>query len=168
MPAATLFPGLPFGVVEAVAREMGAAPPGVLTEEDARYGLGLCRSAREQTRKIQDSLRRILGGGVEGKRFVDSVGPAFRAWAARVQEGRAEVKRLDLSRISDTLAAELLAEFEAFFDDAEEVCRIVQETLDLATAPATPLDMDRVRAAEEAFARGETRILGAGFMTKRD
>jgi hypothetical protein len=134
----------------AAARSAPAWP-----EESLRARLADVQNLRETTADLHQTLDDLLSEGVEARGFARQCGPLLGSIEGQI----ADVQRLHtvVSSWGDDLSQSLAAELCSLEQDTRALRDLLAEALARAAAPARPVDWERVRAAEEAYARGETK-----------
>jgi hypothetical protein len=104
---------------------------------------------------MRERLEGVLAEGVEARSFARGFSPFLPA--ADEQLGKVQALLEQIAQAEDA-ASTSLAEELRLLDQATRAYRdLLAEALSRATAPPRAVDWDRVRAAEEAYARGETK-----------
>ncbi len=110
----------------------------------------LSRLFRRTLREIHDDFDRMMREGVAGKTFLRMF-EGFPAVLKTIEDRMDAVRR----QLAADQSAALIPEFEAVAGEVASLRRAVEDVLALASAPPPPLDMEAIRAAEEALDRGE-------------
>ncbi|HZY89929.1 MAG TPA: hypothetical protein VFE78_34220 [Gemmataceae bacterium] len=117
--------------------------------------LSLLRGLREGTAEMRQGLEEELAEGVEARSFARTYGPVLPA----ADEQAATVGQLVewLSPAEDGASRSLVAELRLLEREHQALRDLLAQALARASGPPRPADAARVRAAEEAHARGETK-----------
>ena len=124
-------------------------------EQSVQLCLTLLGKLRDNTAGRREQLEAILAGGVEARSFARNNAPLLATLDEQIAQVHGLVERLAPAEgaASGSLAGELRLleqESQAFRD-------LLAEALSRASETPGPVDWGRVRAAEEAHARGETK-----------
>ena len=150
-----LIPSFERRLLQTVTEEVAAGPVREWPEQSLRLCLDLLRKMRENAANLRRGLEDVLAEGVEARSFTRDYGPVLPAAEDHLARVRELAGRLSPAKdgASESLAAELRLlgqEVQAFRD-------LLAGALSRASEPPRPVDWGRVRAAEEAHARGETK-----------
>jgi hypothetical protein len=138
-------------------REGVAADP--VVREWPSQSLDLCldvlRRIRKSTVDTRLALENQLAEGVEARAF----GAAYGQYLPTAEEHVAIVRELveALSPGEDAASQSLLSELHVLEEENKALRDLLAEALARASEPLRPADWNRIRAAEEAHAHGETR-----------
>ena len=137
-------------VGEAVANEQEA---NVGFGETIRLGVGIVRELRESVARTHRELEEELAGGVKGRSFARSYRPLLSA----TDEYQVQLERLlkELSGAEGTAGGELRRRVASAGKGGWQAFRdLLAEAVSRASEAPRPLDLERVKAAEAAYARG--------------
>jgi hypothetical protein len=117
--------------------------------------LELLRGIREESGKRRQALEGELAEGVEGRSFARD----HRQVLLVAKECLASVRDLIamLSPQEGVPGKRLVVELRLLEEEQRTFRDLLAKALRLASEPPHPVDWARVRAAEEAYARGETK-----------
>jgi hypothetical protein len=133
-------------------REAAAAGP---SPPLLQLGLNILRDLRESAAEIRQALEDELAGGVEARSFARTYGPVLPAADGHLASLRELIE--ELSSAEDTAAASFVAELRLLEREHAAYRDLLSAALSRASEAPRPVDWERVRAAEEAKARGETK-----------
>jgi hypothetical protein len=154
MATATVFPDLAVGLVEKMAEAFGDHKVQELPPEEIAAATSICRAIRHLFTAARHSVERSLSEGVDVKAFTARYDPTLSSL---------ELISVSVARVAASagpapdLAGEFLSELRALGGDVADLQHLLGEALSKAKAPLRPIDWDRVREAEAAYARGETK-----------
>jgi hypothetical protein len=124
-----------------------------------QHSLQLCldglRTLRQSASQMREALEDELAEGVEAHSFTRSYGPFLPTAEEHVEFVRDLVK--GLSAAQDPASKSVAAELRLLEDENKAFRDLLAEALSRASEPVRPADPARVRAAEEAHTRGETK-----------
>jgi hypothetical protein len=151
-----VYPVFASGLIDTIANAMGAEPVEEWPADALEQGAAFCRQARGLVKGIREELEQVLRKGKEAKALVAEIEPAAQALGKALASLSS---RLDENggRPSNPKAESFLSECEALVREAADFQSTLTEVLARAAAPLPPIDWNRVKEAEEAFVRGETR-----------
>jgi hypothetical protein len=134
---------------------MAAEPVPRWPEQSLELCLHLLRKIRADAAKMPKTLESILAEGVEARSFAAE----YRPFLILVDETIANVNALreQLSPAEDRASASISAELGLLAQEYEAFRDHLAKALSRASEPAGPVDWERIRAAEEAHARGKTK-----------
>ena len=120
--------------------------------ETIRLGVGIVRELRESVARTRRELEEELAGGVEGRSFARSYHPLLPA----TDEYQVQLRRLleEISGAEGTAAGSFVAELRLLEEEAQAFRDLLAEAVSRASEAPRPLDLERVKAAEAAYARG--------------
>jgi flavin-binding protein dodecin len=154
MAVATFETAIAAGTAESLDRAFASVEE--LSAEDVQSALDVCDFIQTRFRKARESIESALCQGVDAKAFaakyeravgtLDSVMGAVSRVLERLKGGRLPVRGEELISRYQNLNA-VLANLRQF----------LLEALSRAKNPLRPIDWQRVREVEEAYARGETK-----------
>lgn len=142
-------------LLQAVGEQMASEPVRNWPEPSQQLCLRLVEALRANTARKNQTLERLLTEGVEARSFARENGPLLPATDEQLTQVRGIIERLAPGEDpgAETVAAELHVlerELQAFRD-------LLAEALSRASETPRPVDPARVRAAEEAYAHGDTK-----------
>ncbi len=150
-------PSLEWRFLKAVGEEAKARPVGEWPEESLRLCLDLLRPIRENIVGMRRTVEDRLAQGVEARSFAREYGPVLPAIREQAAQFREFTERL--SSAGDAASARLREPVHSMILEMEAVRDLLEEALARASETPPPVDGERIRAAEEAHARGETKPL---------
>jgi hypothetical protein len=126
-----------------------------LDEGTVRLGVGIVRQMRDSVVQMRAELENLLADGVEARSFVRSYG----AILPDANESLVQLAGLleELARAIGTDAESFVTELRLLENDTKVFRDLAAEALSRSSQPPRPVDWGRVRASEEAHARGETK-----------
>src|SRR5262249_45633775 len=133
-------------------------------EEEVQFALDLCHRARQALQGVRERFERVLSSGAEA-RSLRSQGADVLAMLRTVREEMPRLLAVVKDRSTVSKGASFRSEWEAAIAEISALFELTGKLLDAVTPPLH-IDWEKVRAAEEAFARGETRPASPGFMTR--
>lgn len=150
-----VIPSLERRLLQMLSDEVAAESIHDWPEQSVQFCVELLRKLREYTAKKRQTLEAMLAEGVEVRSFAHNHSPLLSVLDDQIGQVRELVERL--APAEDAASRSLAAELH-LLEQAIQVFRdLLAEALSRASAPPRPVDWDRVRAAEEAHARGETK-----------
>lgn len=126
-------------------------------EHSHQLCLEVLRKMRENAATMRPVLEDILGRGVEARSFVREYSPLLSSTNNHLAGLR------ELVEAGERLSAEhaefesMAAEFRRLEQETQAFRDFLAEAIAQASKPPRPIDWDRVRQAEQAYARGETK-----------
>jgi hypothetical protein len=148
-------PSLQWRLLGSVKEEIRAEPVREWPREAIDFCSTLLQKSREAVVGMRLSLEEALAKGVEASLFArdgNRLLTAAKDRAALIQE-LAE----SLSSATDTASERIVAELRLLEREEKAYRDLLAEAVSLAARPSRPLAWDRIRLAEEACARGETK-----------
>jgi hypothetical protein len=154
MPAITIS-SLERRILRSVGEEIASEPVAQWAEPSLQLCLALLRDIHETAGSMRRLLEGVLANGVEARRFAREYTqflPLIDEHIHSVEElvGRVSPAKDAASESIEAGLKPIVEEYKAFRD-------FLAEALSLASEPGRPIDWDRVRAAEEAHARGDSK-----------
>jgi hypothetical protein len=149
-----IIPSFERRLLQTVCDEVAAEPVSEWPPQALQLCLNLLVELRENAVNLRHALEGLLAEGVEARRFVRGGSPVLAFADDQCAKVRALVERLAQSE--DTASASLTKELRLLERESQAFRDLLAEALSKASEPARPVDWHRVRAAEEAYARGET------------
>lgn len=155
---ATLFPDMLVGIAGTIAAQLEASSVEELTTapEDASRAIRLCAFFREQFAQARQSLVKRLSRRVEGRSFATKFEDRLTSLETLLAQMARVITKLRTDSPSPPLE-ELVASFRALMDEILSFHQLVSEAVRTAKMPLGAVDWDRIREADEAYARGETK-----------
>jgi hypothetical protein len=142
------------GVAEALQRAL--AKTGALSEKDVLAALGVCDYLHNLFRTAQAAIENNLCQGGDAKAFAAE----YEQAALRLDPTMATVDKV-LAFVKGSrlppLGSLLISRYENLNAYLRSLRAFLVEAAEKASAPVPPVDWQRVREAEEAYARGETK-----------
>jgi hypothetical protein len=149
-------PTLQNRVLDIVSNEIDAQPAlAGWTYQTVKIFVSLVDALTEYATEWQSALEDELADGVEARSFAQRYAGELPKWKRTVERLEALVVRLGPATTPPV--SDLKAELSRAKTVAEAVHDLLYDTLRLATEQPRPMDLERVRASEEAYARGETK-----------
>ena len=142
-------------LLQTVKEEMAAKPVRDWPQPSLQLGMDVLQRMRKECADMRLALEAELADGVETRSFAREYGPMLPVADGMVQSIRELIDQL--SPAFDSASEMLLAEFRLLEQEENKYRDLLAEALGRASEPPRPVDAERVRAAEEAYARGETK-----------
>jgi hypothetical protein len=146
-------PSFQLRLISAVAEEMKAVQEQVA--EDSQFLADLLRRIREYDVQVRQKLEELLVNGVEARSFVRDYGPLLAATESQI----ATFQSLGEKHAHEGSQSfqNLMTETRLLLDEKRSFRDFLAEALARASEKPRPVDLQRIRSAEEAYARGETK-----------
>jgi hypothetical protein len=156
------FPGLAIDFTETLANAVEAESAGELSPQEVQLLLKISRASRQVIAEAAAGFTRLLSEGVLIRRGEANVPKAEVARRLENLGGRFReaAKRLRGSASPPEHAEDLVAEMDALGGEILNFDGLLKDYSAAVNAPERPVDWERIRLAEEEFARGEFRRLG--------
>jgi hypothetical protein len=149
-------PTLQNRLLDIVSDEIDAQPAlAGWTYQTVKIFVSLAEALTEYATEWQSALEAELADGVEARSFARRYAGELPKWKRSAERLETLVERLAPATTPPVL--DLKTELSRAKIVAEAVRDLLSETLRLATEQLRPIDLERVRASEEAHARGETK-----------
>jgi len=148
-------PSLERRLLETVTEEVTAGSVGAWPPQSLQLCVDLVRKIIENTSRLRQALEEVLGEGVESRSFARNYSPVLSLTDDQI----AKIRRLveQLAPAKDAASANLAAEFHALDREYQAFRDLLAGALSRAAEGPRTADWTRIRAAEEAHARGETK-----------
>jgi hypothetical protein len=159
MVVSTVFPDLMMDFTEAITKAVEVAEFEKWSPEDALQIAVACRELRQKMESFEEQLRRVLVQGVEVATFKARFGPLLSRWEKLASRHAAWLKKMGHVQGTAPAVAEAFTEFELLARTVGRVLDLLRNALDIADAPHSPIDWERVRAAQAAYLKGQTKPL---------
>jgi hypothetical protein len=156
MNGSTLLPDLALGVVGEMTRALEARAIERCSAEDISEAVSLCQEVQRLVRLSLRSVQRALSQGMEAGQFAARYEPIVVALDPRLNNVRRLTEALRALPLPE-YAAELLSEFQTLGVELARLHQFLGEALARARAAPRPIDPSRVREAQAAYGRGETK-----------
>jgi hypothetical protein len=144
------------GFAETMTNQLETRRVEEVTPEEASSFIPFCEFFEKQFAQTRRSLVERLIRGVEGRafaaKFEDRVA-SLEAVLARMNRVVTKVRTGPLS----SPVEEFLSSFRALMDEMLRLHQVLSQAVAKAKMPLRPVDWNRVREADEAYARGETK-----------
>ena len=142
-------------LLQAVKEEVAAEAVGEWPLQAHRLCWSFLRQMRDSAAERRQALEEVLAEGVEARSFART----YRPFLAAIDEHLVLVGELvqSLSSAEDIAAESLAAELRLLEREDQGFRDLLARALARASEAPRPVDWGRVRAAEEAQARGETK-----------
>jgi hypothetical protein len=150
-----LIPSFERRLLRTISDEVADKPVREWPSSSLQLGLEVVRKTRKDFAEARRALEEELANGVEARSFGRENQPLIPAIDEFVQTLRGLVA--GLSHAEDPASKSLLAELRLVDQELKAGRDLLAEALARAAEPARPAEEERVRAAEEAYARGETK-----------
>jgi hypothetical protein len=150
-----VMPSLERRLLQTVREEVAAEPVREWPPRSLQLCLNIFRGIRESIAEARQALEDELAEGVEARSFARTYGPFLPAADGHLASLRELIG--ELSPAEDTAAASFVAELRLLEQENAAYRDLLAAALSRASAAPRPVDWERVRAAEEAKARGETK-----------
>ncbi|HWG47076.1 MAG TPA: hypothetical protein VN688_30205 [Gemmataceae bacterium] len=127
----------------------------VLSTKDVHTAILVCNFIHNLFKDARRGIENGLRQGVEARSFATT----YERAVAELDRVRGAVARvLEKARTSHlpTLGEEFISSYEDLTADLDRLRQFLAEAVIKAKAPPRPIDWDRVREADAAYARGET------------
>jgi hypothetical protein len=142
-------------LLQTVMDEAVAEPVHEWPQRSLQLCLDIFRKMRENAATMRPMLEQELAEGVKARSFARTHGPLLLDTDNFLASIRQLLARLLLG--VDAASASLVSELRLLEQETQGYRNLLTEAMSPASAPPSPRDRERVRAAEEARARGETR-----------
>jgi hypothetical protein len=148
-------PSLEGRLLRTVGEQVAAEPLRNWPPSRFRLCLNIAREIRQSAVEARRALEEELAQGVEARSFIRKHGGGLAA----AEEYAAINRRLieSLIEANDPRTETLVAELRLLEQEEKAIRDLLSEALSLMQKPSRPVDWDRLRAAEEADARGEMK-----------
>jgi hypothetical protein len=123
--------------------------------ESVELCLDLLRTLHGRVLRLRQTLEETLSEGVEARSFAVSCGPFLPI--AHECVAAIEVLTDQWSQAEDNTSKSLMAVLRPLRQEYKAFQDLLTEAVSLAAKPSHPVDWERIRLAEEADARGETK-----------
>lgn len=120
-----------------------------------RLCLDVVEKLRENAAQMRQTLEEELSKGTEARSFVREYSPLLALSDTLVAKIKKRLSHLEQE--GDAASADLAARFRALDGEFQAFRRLLADALTHASQSPRMVDRGRVRAAEEAFAQGETK-----------
>ncbi|MHB1423556.1 MAG: hypothetical protein ACYC3I_10250 [Gemmataceae bacterium] len=154
MAVATFETDIAAGTAESVDRVFASTKE--LSAEDVDTALFACNFIQTLFRTARRSIENTLGQGVDAKAFA----ARYERAISTLDTVKGAVSRVLAKLKGSRLPArgeELISRYEDLDTDLASLRQFLLEALEKAKKPLRPIDWQRVRDVEEAYARGETK-----------
>jgi hypothetical protein len=142
-------------LLQSVEEQAATEPVHTWPARSLQTAIGVLRQIRESAADARKELEDKLATGVEARSFARAYGPYLIATDEHVSLIR---KLADfLLPAEDPSCRSLVAELRLLEQEEVAFRDLLAEALARASAPARPVDWNRVDAAGEAYAAGKTR-----------
>ena len=125
-----------------------------LSTKDVQTAIEVCNFIQNLFKRVHVSIESGLGQGVEARAFTAE----YEKVVAELDEIHGIVSqvlaKVRTSRLPE-LGSEMIFRYEDLGKDLTSLRQFLQSALAKATAPSRPIDWQRVRENEEAYARAE-------------
>jgi len=150
-----MIPSFERRLLETIGEEMAAEPVPEWPPPSLQLCLDILQGIRANAANMRSILKGTLAEGVEVRAFVRD----YRPFLPLTDDHLAQVQKLieRLSPVEDTASASLATALHSLEQEYQAFRDHLAETLSRASAALRPVDWERIRAAEEAHARGETK-----------
>jgi len=138
-----------------VREEVAAKPVQEWSPPSLQWCVKILREMRVSAAEMRQALEDELAEGVEARSFARTYGPFLPAADGHLASLRELIGAL--SPAEDTAAASFVAELRLLEQEDAAFRDLLAAALSRASEAPRPVDWERVRAAEEAKARGETK-----------
>src|SRR5437660_9158852 len=138
-----------------VREEVAAEPVRQWHPRSLKLCLRFLRGIRESAAEMRQALQEELANGVEARSFARTYTPLLPAAADHLVLVGELVE--ELSSSPDPESASLAAELRLLQQENEAFHELLSGVLSRASEPPRPANWERVRAAEEAHALGQTK-----------
>ncbi len=148
-------PSLERRFLQAVRDEVAAKPVHDWSERDLLLCLHFLRKVREFTTEIHQVLKGALAEGLEARSFARDYGPFLQSTDYQLATVREFLELLLPAK--DAASQKLVAELRELEQAHQAFRDLLAGALARVSEAPRPVDWERVRAAEEAYARGDTK-----------
>jgi hypothetical protein len=148
-------PSLERRLLETVRDEVAAEPVREWRPGSVQLCLGMLRHMRKNVNEMREELEKVLAEGVEAQSFARN----STSFLAAVDEHINGIRKLVelLTPAKDTASESIAAESRLLEQNVRAFRDLLTKALSQASEAPRSIDWARVRAAEEALARGETK-----------
>jgi hypothetical protein len=147
---------LALGIAEKVNAAFAAGQVEQLQADEFAASSATCRFLRDLFEKARRSIEATLSAGVDARAFAAHYGGAVAGLDGMLQTVERIVAHAQDRQLSQA-AGQFLADYQELGRAMADLRGLLVEALAKAGAPTRPVDWDRIRAAEAAHARGETK-----------
>jgi hypothetical protein len=142
-------------LLQTVREQAAAEPVRTWPVRSLQTALKILRDVRESAVDARHELADELSAGVEARSFAG----AYQEYLPVLEEQVGIVRQLIelASPAEDPSSQSLVAELRLLETENQAFRDLLADALARASAPVRPVDWERVRAAEEAHGRGETK-----------
>lgn len=127
-----------------------------LSAKDVHTALVVCDFIQTLLRTDRASIESVLSRGVDAKAFAARYEYAVGTLETIKEAVSSVLARWKESRLP-ALGEELISRYEDLNTDLANLRQFLLQALEKAKKPLRPIDWQRVREVEEAYARGETK-----------
>jgi hypothetical protein len=151
-------PSLEWRFLEAVNEEVESKPVRDWPPKVLEWSLDSLRKWQEVVTDLRGRLEELLSEGVEASYFAHS----FRENLAVIEKTLENTRRLTelTSKAEDAASTRVADESRRLETEIQAFHHTLAQALSLASVPRPPLDRERARRVEEAYARGKTKPFG--------
>ncbi len=142
-------------LLQTVKEEAAAEPVRAWPRQSLQLCLSFLRGIRESAADMRQEFEQELAEGVEARSFARTYSQFLPVADEHVVSVRELIEAL--SPAEDPAAQSLVEELRLLETENQAFRSLLAESLAQASEPPRPVDWGRVRAAEEAHARGETK-----------
>jgi nitrogen fixation/metabolism regulation signal transduction histidine kinase len=148
-------PSLQRRLLETVREEVAAEPVRDWLPGSVQLCLDLLRRMRNNFNEMREELEKKLAEGVEARSFAGN----STSFLAAVDEHLNGIRKLVglLTSANDAASKSMAAESRLLEENVQAFRDLLAKALSKASETPRSIDWEKVRAAEEAFARGETK-----------
>ncbi len=148
-------PSLERRFLQAVREEAAAKPVRDWSERDLQLCLDFLRKVCESTAEVRRVLEGVLAEGVEAHSFARDYGPFLQSTDLQIATVREFIELL--SPAKDASSQKLVVELRKLEDANQAFRNVLAGALARVSEAPRLVDWERIRAAEEAYARGDTK-----------
>lgn len=141
-------------LLETVREEVATGPVPEWPPQSLQLCLDILHGIRANAAHMRSTLKETLAEGVEFRGFVRDYGPLLALVDDHIAKVRGLVARLVPAQ--DAASGSLKASLRSLEQEYQAFRDLLAEVLSRASPPR-PVDWERIRAAEEAYARGDTK-----------
>ncbi len=157
MATATMVPDLLVGLAATMANAFETRSVVELPPDDLSAGLSLCVSLQDLVKKARRSIEEGLSQGVDARAFAAKYERAVTGLETVLTTTERIITRARTSPLPPP-AEQFVSGYRALLDDMISLHQFLAEAVAKAKLPVRPIDWNRVKEAEDAYARGETKL----------
>jgi hypothetical protein len=150
MVVSTVFPEMMMKFAETITQVVGTGQSATLPPEDAHQIAAVCREIRLRMESFEKTRRQELAHGVDVATFKAKVGlilPQVEKLAAEMEHAQGVAPE----------GSEVAAEFALLAQAVARIRDLFRNIVAILNAPRPPIDWKRVKDAQAAYSKGDTK-----------